>query len=155
MGTVDITTHISVTLGGVVKEYGSKTLPVEFTITNGHIYEARGQVDDDYTADVLWVTGDGDFDAFEFLYFISDADVLLELRNDAATDEFLLFEVKANIPLILTGDGCRGRDDGTTPIGDGAGSGTITTLNDVDQITVQRNVADDAGDATVLLVLMN
>lgn len=153
MPTVEIITHLKVTLGGVVKEYGSKTVPVEYTITNGHVYEARAQIDDNYLDDTLWTTGDGGLDTFELLYFISDADVFLELRTDMGTDEFLYLEVKANVPLILTSDDAGAAD--TASRFDDAVLIEDTDWAQIDMISVQRNVADDAGDATVHLVLMS
>ena len=151
--TASLTTHLTFTVGGVVKEYGSLTTPVSISLTTGLVHETRTVVEDNYAAEVLWTTGDGNLDTFELLWFTSDADVLLELRNTAATDEFALIEVKANVPFVLNSDDMRATASGTTVIGDGSGSGTITTLKQVDQITVQRNVADAAGDATVHLVL--
>lgn len=155
MATAELTQHLKVTVGGVVKEFGSKSTPVDITVTNEYVYETRTIVQDDYESKVLWLTGDGNITSFSLLWFESDADGLIELRNDTATDEFLLFEVKAGVPLVLTSEDCRGRDDGTSPIGDGAGSGTITTLNDVDQISFQRNVAAAGGDALVHLAMFN
>lgn len=150
--TVEITTHMKITLGGVVKEYGSTTSPVDFTLTNGHVFETRGQVDDDYHDDVLWNSGEGGLATFELLYFKSDADVFLELRTDMAADEFVIIEVKANIPLILTSDDMAGHD--TAARFDGAVLVEDTDWAQCDQVAVQRNVADDAGDAVWHLVLM-
>ncbi len=151
--TLSLTTHCTFTVGGVVKEYGSLATPVSISLTTGLVHEVRAKVEDNYAAEVLWTTGDGNLDTFEFLWFTSDADVLLELRNTAATDEFALIEVKADVPFVLNSDDMRATATGTTVIGDGSGSGTTTTLNQIDQITVQRDVADAAGDALVHLVL--
>lgn len=151
--TVEITQHLKVTLGGVVKEYGNTETPVEFDITNGYVYEARALVADDYIDEVLWQTGDGDLDTFELLWFESDADVFIELRNTQATDEFILLEVKANVPLILTSDDIAGFDTATRF--DDAVLVEATDFDQCDQVTVQRNVADAAGDATVHLVLFS
>jgi len=159
--TVEITTHLEVTLGAegsaagyVVKEFGSKAVPVSYDITNGHVHEVRAQCDDDYLDEVLWTTGDGNFDEFELLWFVSDADVFLELRNTQATDEFAVIEVKADVPLILTSDDIGAHDSGATRFDD-AEQIEATDFDQCDQITVQRNVADAAGDATVHLVLFN
>lgn len=158
--TVEITTHLEVILGAegsaagyVVKELGSKTVPVSYDITNGHVHEVRAQCDDDYLDEVLWTTGDGNFDTFELLWFVSDADVFLELRNTQATDEFILIEIKADVPLILTSDDIAGYDTATRF--DDAALIEATDWDQCDQITVQRNVADAAGDATVHLALFN
>jgi len=152
MATVSITQHLTVTVGGVVKEFGSLTVPVEFDITNDHVYEVRTQIDDNYLDEVIWTTGDGAVDTFELLWFVSDADVFLELRNTQATDEFLLIECKANVPIIISSDDIGGNDSGTSHIND-IQLLEATHFDQCDQITVQRNVADGAGDATVHLVL--
>lgn len=151
MATVEITQHMTVTLGGVVKAYGDTETPVNFTITDGLVHEVRAIVADDYIDEVLWTTGDGNLDTFELLWFLSDADVFIELRNTQATDEFILLEVKANVPLILTSDDIAGYDTATRF--DDAVLVEATDFDQCDQITVQRNAADAAGDATVHLVL--
>ena len=150
---VEITTHLKVTVGGTVKEFGSKTTPVTFSISNGYVHEMRAVCADDYADEVLWTTGDGNFDTFELLWFKSDADVFLELRNTQATDEFILIEVKADVPLILTSDDIAGYQTSTRF--DDSALVEATDFDQCDQITVQRNVADAAGDATVHLVLFN
>lgn len=149
--TVEITTHVKATVGGVVKEYGSTTVPVEYSITNGHVFETRATVADDYDTAILWTTGDGDMDKFELLYIKSDADVYIEMRSDMATDEYLLFEIKANVPTILTSDNigaqaAAARLDAAILVED-------TDFAQVDRIVVQRDVAADAGDALVHMVL--
>ena len=133
---------------------GSLDTDYTLSLTNGTKYEAIAVVADDYTAETLWATGDGGMDTFEALLILSDVDVVLELRNSAATDEFALFDVKANVPMFLTPAQLRATATGTTVVGDGAGTGTATTMNDCDQIVVQNNAADAAGDATVQLVLL-
>jgi len=150
---VEITTHLKLTVGSTVKEYGDLATPVTYTITNGHVFEVRAQCDDDYLDEVLWTTGNGNIDTFELLWFKSDADVFLELRNTQATDEFILIEVKADVPLILTSDDIAGFDTATRF--DDAVLVEATDFDQCDQITVQNNAADAAGDATVHLVLFN
>lgn len=155
MATVNITTHLTVTLGSahqeVVKEYGSLATPFHFDITNGLVHEVRAIVADDYGVEKLWGTGDGNLDNFELLWFLSDVDVFLELRSDMAADEFILIEVKADVPLILTSDDMAGHD--TASRLDGAVLVEATDYAQVDQITVGNDAADAAGDAKVHLVL--
>lgn len=148
---VEITTHLKLTVGSTVKEYGNLTTPVTFSITNGHVFEVRAQCDDNYLDEILWTTGDGNVDTFELLWFESDADVFLELRNTQATDEFILIEVKADVPLILTSDDIAGYQTSTRF--DDAVLAEATDFDQVDQITVQNNAADAGGNATVHLVL--
>ena len=157
MATVEITTHMKVTLGtgasAIVKEYGSLTSPVEFDITNGHVHEIRALIADDYLDEVLWTTGDGNFDTFELLRFESDADVFIELRSTVGgLDQYVLLEVKADVPLILTSD------DIAATAATQLGAGELTDgieFDQCDRIQILRNVADAAGDATVHLVLFN
>lgn len=151
--TVEIITHLSVTLGSATKEFGHKTVAQNFTITNGHVHEVRAQIDDNYLDEVLWTTGDGNMDTFELLWFETDADVFLELRSDMVADEFLLIEAKAHVPLILTSDDIAGHDTATRF--DDAVLVEDTDWAQCDRISVQRNVADDAGDAIVHLVLFS
>lgn len=151
--TVEITTHLKVTVGGVVKEYGSKLLPVEFDITEGHVYEVRTLVADDYDTAILWATGDGDMDNFKLLYIISDADIYIELRSDMGTAEYALFEVKAGVPLIFASDNmgaqaAAARLDGAILVED-------TDFAQIDQIVAGRDVADAAGDAQIYMVLLS
>lgn len=122
------------------------------TVTNGYVHEVRNVVVDDYTVQAIWTTGDGGIDTFELLYFISDADVFLELRNTQATDEFVMVECKANVPFILNSDDTAGYT--TTSRLDGSQLVEATDYDQVDKISVYNNAADDAGDATVHLILM-
>ena len=68
---IAITTHITGTFGGAVKAYGSLTTPVTFAVTNGYVHEVRALIADNYLDEVLWTTGDGNFDTFELLWFLS------------------------------------------------------------------------------------
>ena len=132
---------------------GSLATDYEMTLTTGVKFETTVVVADNYTAKTLWQIGQGGMDTFEALFILSDVDVLLELRNVAATDEFALIEVKANVPMFLTPANLRATASGTTVVGDGSGTGTTTTLKACDQVVVQNDVADSVGDATVQLVL--
>ena len=151
--TAKIINHLEITLNNDLKEVGSRVTAQEITV-DGLVYEARTTVATEYVEETLWETGDGNVDSFDILAFESDQDVLLCLRNDAGTDEFALFKVEANVPLILTSDDLRGRDDGTSPVGDGSGSGTVTTLKQVDKITVQNN-STGGTTANVRLLLLD
>ena len=133
---------------------GSLDTDYSLTLTNGTKFETIVTVADNYTAETLWQIGQGGMDTFEVLFILSNVDVLLELRNVAATDEFALIEVKANVPQFILPAQLRATASGTTVVGDGSGTGTVTTLKACDQVVVQNNAADDAGDALVQLVLL-
>ncbi len=149
--TLELSTYCTFTVGNEVKTYGSLTTPVEITLTTGLVHETRAVVTDNYTVETLWTKGDGNLDTFEFLWFLSDADVFLEFRTDMGTDEFLILPVLANVPFVLAGDDAGASD--TTSRLDGSALVEDTDFAQIDKITVCRNVADAAGDATVHLVL--
>lgn len=153
MSTAEITQHLKITVGGVVKEFGSTTVPVEMDITNDYVYEVRTVIPENYLDEVLWTTGDGAIDTFELLWFVSDADVFLELRNTMATDEFIVIECKADVPILISSDDIGGHDSGATRFDD-AQQVEGTDYDQADQISVQRNVAAAGGDALVHLVLL-
>lgn len=152
--TASLTTHLTLTVGSltgsVVKTFGSLTTPADITLTDGLIHEVRAVVEDDYGVETLWTTGDGNLDTFEFLWFMTDAAVFLELRTDMATDEYLILPVQAYVPFILAGDDAAGIDADRL---DGAVLVEATDYAQVDRIRVCRDVADAAGDATVHLLL--
>ena len=149
MATIKLTQHFTLTVGGEAKEAGSLTVPQEITV-DGLIFEVRTTVATEYIDEVLWTAGNGNIDDFDFLWFESDQDVFLELRNTMATDEFLLFEVKAGVPFVLTSDDIAGYQ--TTTRFDDAALVEATDFDQADQITVQNNTTGGTA-ATVRLVL--
>ncbi len=153
--SVKIFQHFEINIGGELKEGGSRTVAEEILV-DGHVFEVRTQIDDAFEEEVLWTTADGGIADFDFLWFESDADVFLELRNTMSPDEFLLFEVSADIPLILSSDDI-GAYDTATRFDEGAPYAVLveaTDFDQADQISVKNNAAADAGDATVRLVLI-
>ena len=146
---LSVTQHITFTVGNEVKTYGSLTTPVSVTLTVGQVHETRAVVEDNYGVEALWTTGDGNLDTFEFLWFLSDADVFLELRT-VTTAEYILLPITANVPFILVGDDAAGIDADRL---DGAVLVDGVDYAQVDRIRVSRDVADAKGDATVHLVL--
>ena len=152
MATLNLTQHFTVTFDGKPLTLGSLTVPVAVTVSTG-VYDARKVVADNYVVEKLWGTGDGGLDTFSFLWIESDADVLLEFRNDDSTDEYAVIEVKANVPFVLNSDDMLANDAGASDLVDGTET-AAAAIDQIDQITVQNNVADDAGDATVRLVLV-
>ncbi len=149
--TIKLFQHFEVSLGGELKEAGSRTVAKEITV-DGQVYEVRAVVADNYLDEILWTSGDGNIDNFDFLWIESDKNVFVELRNTQATDEFLLFEVKANIPFVLASDDVAGYQTATRF--DDAALIEATDFDQVDRITVQNNVADAAGDANVRMILI-
>lgn len=152
MATASIKTFVEVTGVGETVVVGSDVTSQDVTLT-GEMYQARAVVADDYGTVTLWQTGDGGVDTFDLLILETDADVFVELRNDQSTDEFLLLFVPANHPLVLVSDDVGAVQ--TTGRIDGADLVDGTDYGQVDQIVVQRDVADDVGDANVRLLLFD
>ena len=143
--TVKITQHVEATIGGELKEIGSRITPVEVS-TTGELWEAIKQITNaadpnDFSRQVMWVTGDGGIDDFDVLVCLSDTDVLLEMQNSDST--FAIFHIEADVPFILASD-----DMLATVTVDG----TVSTLFAIDEIAVQNN-NDDTSTATVRLML--
>ena len=153
--TVKVYNHFEVTISGELKEGGSRVTPVEISVGD-NCYDVRTQIEADYRAETLWQTGWGGVATFEFLWFLSDQDVLLDLVYDyAGTDKHAIIKIKADVPFLVASDDMKVLDDGTDPIGDGSGTGTITTgLDQIDQINVQNNVNSEGDTAKVRLVLL-
>lgn len=151
--SIKVFQHFEVTVGGELKEGGSRETAQTIT-ADGTVYDIRTVVADNYTVETLWTTGNGNVDNFDFLYFESDADVFLELRNTMTTDEFILIEVTANIPLMLSSDDIAGYQTTSRLDGSQLVRGGTDDFDVCDNIAVQNNVADDAGDANVRLVLI-
>ncbi|KKL62539.1 hypothetical protein LCGC14_2184220, partial [marine sediment metagenome] len=82
---LSVTQHITFTVGNEVKTYGSLTTPVSVTLTTGLVHETRAVVDDAHAQQILWTSGDGGLTTFDFLWFLSDTDVLLEFADVAGT----------------------------------------------------------------------
>ena len=143
--TVKIYTHLSVDLGGELLEIGSRTTPQEVTIA-GSKYGLITTVADNYGRELLWQNGDGNIDDFDILAITSTEDVLLELTIDrAGTPSYATIGITANVPFIMS------KDDLIDAI---TVNETETTVDQIDQIAVQNNQADEAGDATVRLILL-
>jgi len=138
---------------GTYLEIGSASPANTLTLTNGRKYEAIVQIADDYTADTIWETGDGGMATFEVLLLYSDNAIVLELRSDVAGDEFVLLKLQGGVWHMLTTDDIGGYPTATRL--DGAVLVEDTDFAQVDQINVQRDVADAIGDAEVHLILLN
>ena len=125
-------------------------VPETISATLGEVFRADAIVADDYTRVVLWQDGDSGVAAFKWLWFESDADVLLELTMDRAGagtgPTYAVVKVAADFPFQLAADELLCTI--TT-------SGAATTTEALDQIAVQNNVANAAGDANVSLVLLD
>ena len=145
MTTLNIFHEFNVDVGGETKTGGSRTTPVARTM-GGTLYEVVATVADDYAVETLWDTGYGNLDNWDFLFILSDEDVLLELSYDraGASEVICVIKVTANVPMMINGDAIYG-----TAL---VAAGAVTTVA-CDQIRVMNNQADAAGDATVRLVL--
>lgn len=133
---------------GRVRGYGSKMTDAPKSISlSQEAYHTTATVADNYTKVTLWQNGDGGLDTFDVLLFESDADVLLELVEDrTGSPLYSTINVTANNPVRLTADDI---------VNVASSSGGATTTDVIDEISVQRNVADGVGDANVELVLLD
>jgi hypothetical protein len=146
--TLKIYNGFSVVINGVVTRGGRRDVPVEITI-NGQKHDANFSITntsgDDFNSDVVWQSGDSGLDTFAFMHLRVDQDCVVELRNANATDQYIAFEVKANVDFMLGGDAVGANDNATSVIG---ADGSVTTLDNVDQITVKNNTT--GADADVI-----
>lgn len=129
---------------------GSATSKQSITLSSGQSYVIQDKtIADNYGEDILWASGDGGLDNYTHGFIYSDQDLIVELKTDNGTPEYVLLEVKANViaslPAIAGGN--------TTESIDGAVLVDGTDYDDVVQISIQRDVADAVGDATVSLFL--
>lgn len=130
-----------VEVGGEVKALGSRNVPEEVALASEAVKEVRITVEDDYNVEVLWADSDAGMASWEVMLILSDADILIELARDlAGTPSYSLFKVKADVPFILCAD-----DMLNTVMADGS----ATTMDTIERVRAQNNVADDAGDAVV------
>lgn len=113
------------------------------SLTDATVYETTAVVADDYGVEVLWLTGDGGLTGYDFLWLESDVAVVLELGS--VGNAFEQFVVGPGHPISLCAN-----QVAISAVQDGVQS----TLHTVDKISVQRNVADGQGDATVTLLLI-
>ena len=98
------------------------------------------------TAQLMWTTLNGGITTYTQGLIISDQDLVVELRTDNGTAEFVLLKVKANqpqwLPAVVGGN--------TTESLDGAALVDGTDFDDVDRIEVQN---EGTTAATVSLYL--
>lgn len=138
---------------GTSFELGSLTTAQTITLTSGHKFETIKTIADNYGYDAIWTKGDGGLDTFEVALIYSDADVVLELKTDNATPEYILLKIQGGVwHILLTSDDMGG--DTVASI-DGAVTVDGTDYDQIQEISAQRDVADAAGDAIVHLVLLN
>lgn len=143
MATLRLYAGAHATMDNEPLQIGSRTEPVEITV-DGDRFDVARTVADNYNLETLWSSGDGGLTTFNFLWFESDADVLLEFKDGA---DVWTQQVKAGVPLVLSSEKVYASalvdTTETTPLG------AINTIN------VQNNVADNEGDARVRLILVN
>lgn len=99
------------------------------------------------TSQILWSTGNG-VTTFLRGLLITDQDLVIELRTDNGSPEYVLLFVDANVPFWFTGNA----GGNTTESLDGAALVDGTDYDDVDRIEVQN---EGSSAATVSLYLFN
>ena len=154
MATLTVYQKVELTLpDGELFEIGSLITPKTLTLTNGNKYDTTKTIADNYGKDVLWATGYGGMDTFEVALVYSDTDVVLELKTDNATPEYVLIAIQGGVwHVLLTTDNVGGD---TTESLDGAALVDGTDYDQIAQINVQNDAAEAAGDAVVRLILFD
>ena len=129
---------------------GDRLNDTTITLASGQQFCATDvTVADNYGTALLWTSGDGGMTSYSHGWVYSDKDVVIELRSDNGTAEFVLMFVEADVltalPAEIGGD--------TTESLDGAILVDGTDHDTVDRVEVQNNVADAIGDASVSIFL--
>ena len=138
----------------LLRIFGDRFARITVSPTLGVLFDTLEIIPDDTTVESLWVTGQGGIDTFEYLFFLSDVDVYIELANTTPSpDERLLLFVKGKIPLMLPGGKMGGFASDTSRL-DGNVLVSATDYNNITAISVQNDAADGVGDATVRLLLL-
>ena len=138
----------------LLRTIGDRFTRTTITPTLGVLFDVGEVIPDDTTAEVLWVTGQGGIDTFEYLFFLSDVDVYVELANvDTSPDERLVLLVRAGIPLVIPSGVMGGFASDTSRL-DSAALVSGTDYDNVTEISVQNDAADGVGDATIRLLLL-
>ncbi|KKL97415.1 hypothetical protein LCGC14_1834750 [marine sediment metagenome] len=133
-------------------EVGDSLVKQAITLTSGQVYCAKSViVADNFTAVNLWTTLEGGMATYSHGFIHSNQDLIVEIRTDKGTAEFVLIKVPANVLAFLPGV----LGGNTTESLDGAILVSGTDFDNADRIEVQRDVADAVGDASVSLYLFN
>lgn len=145
MATVKFLQHIDVDNKSII---GDLNVPISLTVT-GERVTSIADIAAAGTA-TLWTTPSGGITVPDVIIVQTTANVWVELRNDhSGAAEFILFEVTASNPLVLTSP-----DIGfasSTQI-DGTPFAANTEFGQVDSIAVQN---DTAATARVTLILID
>lgn len=154
MSTANISLFLSLetTINSAQVLAGLRNVATDLTIA-GSKYDVSDTITntsgDDFNSVTLWAAGDGGMSTFDLLWFVSDADALIELQND--NSDAVVIPIKANIPFVYGGgdellDGVLGAD----------GSATVFP-NTINQVRAKNNLTGAATDtiANVRLLLFD
>lgn len=131
--------------------FGDERVRVDVTVPNGAVFSVESlTVTDNFGTATLW-SSTGPLAVFTFGVVISNQDLFVQFRNDNGSPKYMILEIKAGIPFYF------GSKMGTSSSNIAGGAELLdgTAFDDVNQIIVQRNVADGEGDAAVSLYLFN
>jgi len=156
MSTVNVYSALEALMDSNPRQMGSRSTPVAVSFA-GLVFDVTYAIlnnADNYNSQVLWTTGDGGVTSFDLMAILCDADVLVEFRNDNATDQFCALHLEADVPLLLGATSMGANDDATGVIG---ADGSATTLDAIDNITAKNNAdgSSTAVTATVRLMLFD
>jgi len=119
----------------------------EFDVT-GNRYDVSEIVADNYGVVTLWEDGDGGITDFDFGYLESDKECLVEL-HDAESDISIVRPLKPGLPFYIHNEKVKAAASNIL-----SDQSETTDFDSLDRIKVQRNVAEDEGDARVRFVLI-
>ena len=114
----------------------------------GNRYDVSEVVPDEYGVVTLWEQGDGGITNFDFGYIETDQDCLVEL-HDASSGISVVRPLKAGVPWYIHNEKVKAAANDIL-----TDQTQTTSFDKVDRIKVQRNVADNEGDARVRFVLI-
>lgn len=154
MSTINVYQALQAFIDGSTRQLGSRDTPVAVSIA-GLIFDVTFSILNEsgtnYVSQVLWTTGNAGITSFDLLAIVSDNDVIVEFRNDNATDQFTALHLEKDIPLIMGGDLMGASDDATSIIGS---DGSATTLDNIDMITAKNNADGSSTSVTANVRLM-
>lgn len=136
-----------VDLGDDQKVIGSRNTPDEITLDNELIHERHITVPDDYGVVNFWSSTAPGVGQWSVCIIDSDQDILVRFVEDlGGAESYTVMEVRGGVPQAFFNDSIAHVD-----ITDEA----ETTMDVIERICLQRNVADGTGDAKVRAILLD
>lgn len=139
--------YFQLALEGGEATIGNKNSATELTLALGQTFLLDSViVEDNYTVRTLWTSSAFPAD-YTWGVILSDKDLLVQFKNNKGTAEYQVVQVFANIPYFFGFSTRAGTSSFLTT------TVQTTSLGSVSEIKAQNNIADAAGDATVIFAL--